>query len=63
MGLGMGMTSCSEAMGWGFWVIFEAVSWDIKLDEASWFFGPGRGQASWVYEMRRVWWGQMEQSA
>ena len=23
MGLGMWMTSCSEAMGWGFWVIFE----------------------------------------
>ena len=26
-------------------------------------FGPGQGQSSWVYEMRRAWWCQMEQSA
>ena len=26
-------------------------------------FGPGRGQSSGVYEMRRIWLGQMEQSA
>ena len=48
MGLGMWKTSCPEAMGWGFRVIFEkkAVSWDPNLDESS-----------WVYEMRRTWWG------
>ena len=66
MGLGMWMTSCPEAMGRGFWVIFEkkkAVSWDLNLDETSWFFGPGRGQSSGVYETRRALLGQMEQSA
>ena len=30
----------------------KVVSWDLKLDEAS-----------WVYDMHRAWWGQMEQSA
>ena len=27
MWLGIWMTSCSEAMGWGFWVIFEKKEW------------------------------------
>ena len=39
----------------------KAVSRDLKLDEASW--DPNLGESSWVYEMRRAWWGQMEQSA
>ena len=41
MWLGMWMTSYPEAMGWGFWGIFEkkAVSWDPKLGELSWDYG------------------------
>ena len=39
----------------------KAVSWDLKLDEASW--DPNLGESSWVFEMRRTWWGQMEQLA
>ena len=63
MWMGIGMTSCSEAMGRGFWVIFEKktpVGWDLRLDEASW--DPNLGESSGVYKMRRAWWGQMEQS-
>ena len=34
--------------GMGFFVILKkAVSWDLDIDEASWFFGPGRGQSSY----------------
>ena len=52
MGQGMWMTSCPEAMGWGFWDLKKTVSWDLDLDEASWFFGPGWGRSS--YELRGV---------
>ena len=41
----------------------KEVSWDLNLDEEGWLFEPRRGESSWVYEMRRAWWGQMEQSA
>ena len=51
MWLGMWMTSCPEAMGWdSLWFWIKTVSWDSELDEASWFFGPGRGQ--WVCGLR-----------
>ena len=33
-------------------------SWTKRVDFWAW-----QGQSSWVYEMRRAWWGQMEQSA
>ena len=47
----MWMTSCPEAMGWdSWWFWIKAVSWDLDLDEVSWFFGPGRGQ--WVCALR-----------
>ena len=47
IGLGMWMTSCPEAMSWdSYWFWIKAVSWDLDLDKASWFFGPGRGH--WV---------------
>ena len=51
--LGMWMTSCPEAMVMDsllFWI--KAVSWDLDLDEASWFFGPEWGQSS--YGLRSV---------
>ena len=47
MKLVMWMTSCPEATGWdSLWFWIKAVSWDLNLDEANWFFGPGRGQSS-----------------
>ena len=55
----MWMTSCPEAMGrdsYGFWI--KAVSWDLDLDEASWFFGPEfvdcvvRMRLGWVSELK-----------
>ena len=55
MGLGMWMTSCPEAMGWGFWVVFEKKqlleirTWAKRVD-----FESGRGQVSWVYVMHIV---------
>ena len=37
--------------GLGFLVILKKTGgWDLDLDEASWFFWPGRGQ--WVYGLR-----------
>ena len=55
------MTSCPEAMGWDsqwFWI--KAVSWDLDLDEASWFLGEAgpvmdcgvRTRVGWVSELR-----------
>ena len=47
MGLGMWMTSCLEATGWGFWDLKKkGVSWDSTLKEGSWFSGARRGQTS-----------------
>ena len=37
MDRGTWMTSCPEAMGWGFWNLKKAGSWDLGLDEASRF--------------------------
>ena len=31
------MTSCPEAIGWGFWNLKKTVSWDLGLDEGSRF--------------------------
>ena len=48
MRLGMWITSCPEAMGRGFWVIFfflKAVSWDSDLGEASWFSSFGEAKS------------------
>ena len=48
MGREMWMTSCPEAMGWGFWLIFEKrneLRYEPRRSEL--IFGPGRGQSSW----------------
>ena len=65
MKLGIWMTSYPEAMGWGFWVIFEkkGVSWDRNLEEASWFSNLDEASTVVCYGMRRALLGQMEQSA
>ena len=34
---GTRMTSCPEAMGWGFWTLKKNRSWDLDLDEESRF--------------------------
>ena len=59
------MTSCPEATAEIFGDFWKKnpVSWDLNLDEASWFFGPKQGQSSGVYEMCRALLGQMEQLA
>ena len=55
----MWITSFPEAMGWGFWVIFEKktpVSWDLNLDEASWFLDLGEASPVMDYGMpARCW--------
>ena len=61
MWLGMWMTSCPEAMGWGFGVIFlkKAVRWDLNLDEVSWFLDLGEASPvtdSWMPACCWVWW-------
>ena len=46
------MTSCPEAMDWGFWVIFEKpVSWDFNLEEASWFSNVDEASPDMGYGM------------
>ena len=60
------MMSCSEAMGWGFWVIFEKKQLvEIRIWARQLIFESGRVQSSPVvcYEMRRTLLGQMGQSA
>ena len=41
----------------------KAVSWDLRLDEASWFLDLGEARPVGDYKMRCVLLGQMEQSA
>ena len=56
----MWMTSCPEAMGWGFWVIFEKKqlveiwSWTKRVD-----FWAGRGHSSYGLRDARALLGQM----
>ena len=56
----MWMISCPEAMGWGFWVIFEkkAVSWDSDLGQTTWVYGMCRafvGSVSWDPKLKASW--------
>ena len=63
MGPGTWMTACPEAMGWGFSNLKKTVSWDLDLNKASWFFGPGWGWSS--YELRDAhacWLSQWDES-
>ena len=52
------MTSCPAAMGWDSqWFWKKAVSWDLDLGEASWFFRTWQGQGSlWTVGCMRVGW-------
>ena len=43
---GTWMTSCPEAMGWGFWNLKKSIGWDSTLEEGSCFSGARRGQTS-----------------
>ena len=61
IGLGMWMTSCPEAMGWGFWDL-KRNSWDLDSDEASWFLELAEARAVWVYGMPARWLSQWVKS-
>ena len=60
IGMGMWMTSCQEAMGWGFGDLKKTVSLDSTLEEGSRFLilarpdqGPtGYPSVGWVSELR-----------
>ena len=69
MRLEMWMMSCPEAMGWGFWVIFEkkkTISWDSNsgsgspeswestLGEAGWFLDLGEASLVGLRDAPRV---------
>ena len=51
------MTSNPEAMGWDSWWFWKkAVSWNLRLDEASWFFDLGEASPVMDYRMpARCW--------
>ena len=61
----MGMRSCPEARGWGFWNLKKTVSWDMGLDEESRFSelaearpvvcsgGAARGGLRWKSQNRK----------
>ena len=46
MGLGMWMMSSRKRWAEDFGIWKKGVSWDLDLDEASWFFGARLGQTS-----------------
>ena len=62
MGLGMWITSCPEAMSWGFWDLKKALSWDLDLDEASWFSELTEARPVGVYGMPTCWLSQWVES-
>ena len=49
---GVRMKSCPEAMGWEFWFLKKAVSWDLTLDKASWDLNLG--EASWFLSLGKA---------
>ena len=52
MGLGMWMTPCPEAMGWGFGYLKKRISWDSTLEEGSRFLiwaRPDQGSTGWLH--------------
>ena len=55
----MGMTSCPEAMDWGFWNLKKRVSWDSTLEVRLLIFGACQGQTSSLRQGAAwggVWW-------
>ena len=58
----MWITSCPEAMGWGFGDLEKTVSWDLDLDEASWFSELAEARPVGAYGMPARWLSQWVQS-
>ena len=57
--LGMWMTSSLEAMVWDSWVFLKkTVSWDLRLNEASWNSNLGEASPVVCWGMSTLLWGQ-----